>query len=122
MTPREIPDDERVGTALLFANDVVRVWEMCLAPGESSPLHRHGCDYIIAYTNELRAEIFHGGEHAEAQYGAGYVEYFPVGREGSEVQQLTNIGGETHRHFVIELLERNQAAPRTNNAGRRGPT
>ena len=30
-----------VGTAVLFENDRVRVWELTLAPGESSDTHEH---------------------------------------------------------------------------------
>ena len=30
-----------VATKVLFENDRVRVWEMRLEPGESSPVHRH---------------------------------------------------------------------------------
>ena len=31
-----------VATKLLFENEIVRVWEMNLAPGERSDRHRHG--------------------------------------------------------------------------------
>lgn len=36
-----------VGTALLFENDRVKVWEMDLEPGEDSGLHHHGHDYVL---------------------------------------------------------------------------
>ena len=36
-----------VGTALLFENDQVRIWEMDLAPGERTAIHRHDLDYIL---------------------------------------------------------------------------
>ena len=35
-----------VGTRLLFENDRVRVWDLCLPPGEASGLHRHQDDYL----------------------------------------------------------------------------
>ena len=35
-----------VGTKLLFENDRVRVWDLCLKPGESTGLHRHEFDYF----------------------------------------------------------------------------
>ncbi len=35
-----------VGTKLLFENDRVRVWDLCLEPGESTGLHRHEFDYF----------------------------------------------------------------------------
>jgi predicted metal-dependent enzyme (double-stranded beta helix superfamily) len=118
MTPHEIPDDERVGTRLLFENEVVRVWEMKLAPGDASPAHRHRCDYVIAYASGLHAEILLDDERRAASYEAGHVGYFSVGVEGSQLQQLTNTGDDEHLHFVIELVDRNEAAASSSNARR----
>ena len=42
--------DEPIGevaTRLLFEDDKVKIWDMRLAPGEGSPLHRHGHDYYL---------------------------------------------------------------------------
>ena len=36
---------EDIGTKLLFENDRVRVWDLALAPGESTGMHRHENDY-----------------------------------------------------------------------------
>lgn len=36
-----------VGTCKLFESDRVRVWELRLAPGERTDLHRHRLDYLI---------------------------------------------------------------------------
>ena len=38
---------EDIGTKLLFENDRVRVWDLALAPGESTGMHRHENDYIV---------------------------------------------------------------------------
>jgi len=108
-------EDHRVGTRLLFENEVVRVWEMKLAPGDASPAHRHGCDYVIAYASALNAEIALDDDRTTASYDAGHVAYFSVGTEGSQLQQLTNTGDDEHLHFVIELLDRNEAAPTSSN-------
>ena len=37
---------EDIGTRLLFENDRVRVWDLALAPGESTGMHRHENDYL----------------------------------------------------------------------------
>jgi beta-alanine degradation protein BauB len=108
--------DERVGTRLLFENQVVRVWEMRLAPGDASPAHRHRCDYVIAYANALNAEIVLDDEATTASYNAGHVAYFAVEVEGSQLQRLTNTGDDEHLHFVIELVDRNEAAVSSSNA------
>ena len=36
-----------VATRMLFENDRVRVWEMDLAPGETSDVHEHTLDYLL---------------------------------------------------------------------------
>ena len=40
------PISSDVGTKLLFENDRVRVWDLCLAPGERTGLHRHTTDFL----------------------------------------------------------------------------
>jgi hypothetical protein len=114
----DTPSEEQVGTRLVFANEVVRVWEMRLAPGEASPLHRHRCDYVIAYANALEAEILLDGDRATASFEGGHVAYYPVGPDGSQLQQLSNVGREGHLHFVVELVGKNEAAPPSSNTGR----
>jgi hypothetical protein len=114
----DIPSDEKVGTRLLFANEVVRVWEMSLAPGEASPLHRHRCDYVIAYASALEAEIQLNSDRTTASFEEGHVAYYPVAPDGSQLQQLRNVGRDSHLHFVIELVGTNEAAPGSNNSGR----
>ena len=79
-----------VGTKVLFENEYCRVWEMDLAPGESSDVHRHDHPYALVildgdplstYTRVL--ETWVAGEkvfdiddaddrlHAEGGQGAG---------------------------------------------------
>jgi hypothetical protein len=44
-------DDRPLGNVankLLFENDLVRVWEMTLAPGERSDRHRHEHPYLLS--------------------------------------------------------------------------
>jgi len=36
-----------VGTKVLMENDRVRIWEMRLAPGQDSEVHRHDLDYVL---------------------------------------------------------------------------
>ena len=36
-----------IASKVLMENDRVRIWEMRLAPGEESDLHRHDLDYIM---------------------------------------------------------------------------
>src|SRR5207249_9172710 len=36
-----------VASRVLFENERVRIWEMDLAPGASSDVHRHDVDYVL---------------------------------------------------------------------------
>ena len=36
-----------IGTEVVFENDRVRIWNLRLAPGERSAVHRHESDYVL---------------------------------------------------------------------------
>jgi hypothetical protein len=36
-----------VGTKVIFEDDRVRVWQLRLAPGEDSAIHRHDLDHLL---------------------------------------------------------------------------
>lgn len=43
-----------VGTALLFENDLTRVWEVVLEPGEDLGMHRHEYPYVVIIVEGAR--------------------------------------------------------------------
>ena len=45
-----------VGTKLLFENERVRVWDLQLAPGQSTGLHRHEHDYLYVVIGDGRLQ------------------------------------------------------------------
>jgi len=62
-----------VATRLLFENDRVKVWELALAPGETSDVHEHEHDYLlIQLEGDKIAGIFEADTHGE--YPPGTVE------------------------------------------------
>jgi len=98
------PVSRNVGTELLFENDRVRVWDMQLAPGESSELHHHDSDYVFAYVSPVRLESTEpGGEPKVSVFEDGYVQYNVVGRAG-RTHRVRNVGEEAHRHVIVEIL------------------
>src|SRR5204863_6747518 len=36
-----------IGTKVVFEDDAVRVWQLRLAPGEKSAIHRHELDHLL---------------------------------------------------------------------------
>jgi hypothetical protein len=93
-----------VGTALLFENQQVRVWEMDLAPGESTALHHHEHDYVLVIVqgDKIAAVPAPGtdGETQVAEITPPLVVQIPKG--GTET--ATNVGNERYYELIIELL------------------
>ena len=47
-----------VGSRILFENDLVRVWEISLEPGDHLPLHSHALPYlVVTIAHGMRNEI-----------------------------------------------------------------
>jgi hypothetical protein len=99
-----------IATKLLMENDRVRIWEMRLAPGEKSDLHRHDLDYIMIQIggDKMGAhfEPDSGGEwpgidYIEGDIAPGQVLY--AKRGGIEVAE--NVGAETFYEIVVELKD-----------------
>lgn len=95
-----------VGTKLLFENDRVRVWELELAPGASSDVHRHDLDYLLVQIEGDRIaatpEPDSGGRYKsyiEADVVPGRVRYIQRGG----IETATNVGQQTYREVLIEL-------------------
>lgn len=102
---------EPVGTALLFANNRVRVWEMVLVPGQTCQPHRHEHDYLMLYTTPatVRATL-DDGRPVIQHVDPGMAAYRVVGSEGRAPHAITNTGQQASHHFVIELLGPSAAA------------
>ena len=90
----------QVGTRVLLENDRVRIWELALAPGESSDWHHHVLDYItIGLTDsEMRREMEDGtGDSTNPRVGGvRYAAAHPP-------HAVTNVGTAPHRNILIEL-------------------
>jgi beta-alanine degradation protein BauB len=97
-----------IASKVLMENDKVRVWEMRLAPGEESDLHRHDNDYVmIQISGDKVAAKFEpdsGGEWA----GLGYIEgdVAPgnvVWATAGGIERAVNIGAQEFYEIVVEL-------------------
>ena len=99
-----------IATKLLMENDRVRIWEMRLAPGERSALHRHENDYVmIQIAGDKMAADFEpdsGGPWG----GLGRVEgdivpgnFIWADRGGNET--AVNIGDQPFYEIVVELKD-----------------
>lgn len=98
-----------VGTKLLFENDLVKIWELRLAPGESTAVHEHDYPHILVPISgdriAGRAEPDSRGphpDHVEAGVWPGAATYY----EGGGIETAINVGEEEFLQVIVELKQR----------------
>lgn len=93
----------QVGSRLLFENDRVRVWDLRLAPGESTGLHRHTTDYLYVVIGEgtLQGKSADGTPRPIEHMSDGEVRFRQI--EGEDVHEAINVGEKPWRNIVVEL-------------------
>ncbi len=97
-----------MGTKLLFEDDRVRVWELRLAPGEESEVHRHDFDHLLVQIGGDRVAVVPEPDtegpyrdYLEADVVPGTVAQ--VRRGG--VETARNVGAEPYHEVIVELKD-----------------
>ena len=103
-------DDRPIGDVankLLFENELVRVWEMNLAPGESSDRHRHDLPYLLCVLegSSVDAEV-EGSGRIELPVQPGSVFFVPPGATETAI----NASRDPFREILIELKQAGSSA------------
>jgi hypothetical protein len=97
-----------IATKLLMENEKVRIWEMRLAPGQRSDLHRHDNDYVMiqiagdkmaAHFEPDSAGEWPGIDYIEGDIAPGNVIYAKAGG----IETAENVGSEEFYEIVVEL-------------------
>jgi quercetin dioxygenase-like cupin family protein len=106
-----MPADSRllgdVANRLLFENELVRVWEMNLAPGERSDRHRHELPYLLCILEGTRVDAeVEGRGLVEIPVQPGSVFFVPPGATETAV----NNSADHFREILIELKQTAAAA------------
>jgi quercetin dioxygenase-like cupin family protein len=95
--PRPLGD---VANRLLFENELVRVWEMRLAPGERSDRHRHDLPYLLCILEGSRVDAeVEGRGRVEIPVQPGSVFFVPPGATETAI----NASADVFREILIEL-------------------
>ena len=97
-----------IGTEVVFENDRVRVWEMRLAPGEDSAVHRHELDYLLV---QIDGDTIAG--IPEPDTGGHYKDYIEgkvepgtaVFIERGGIETARNVGDKPYHEILIELKD-----------------
>ena len=101
--PTSAPQSQPLGDVankLLFENELVRVWEMNLAPGERSDRHRHELPYLLCVLEGTRVDAeVEGRGDVEIPVQPGSVFFVPPGATETAV----NNSGDPFREILIEL-------------------
>ena len=91
-----------VATKVLFENELVRVWEMNLAPGERSDRHRHDLPYLMCIVEGSRVDAeIEGTGRVEIPVQPGSVFFVPPGATETAI----NASGQLFREILIELKD-----------------
>ena len=102
---RELGD---VADRIVHENERLRIWEMCLEPGERSAVHEHRLDYILVFLEGDRI-----GVEPEPDSAGEFTEALdlepPIGtaifvRAGG-VETAVNVGSQRYREILIELKD-----------------
>ena len=89
-----------VANKLLFENELVRVWEMDLAPGERSDRHRHELPYLLCVFEGTGVDAdVEGRGRFEIPVQPGSVFFVPPG----ETETAINASKARFREILIEL-------------------
>ena len=102
---RELGD---VADRIVHENEKVRIWEMCLRPGERSAIHEHRLDYILVFLEGDRIGVVpepdSAGEFTEA---LDFVP--PIGKaiyvRAGGIETAVNVGVLPYREILIELKD-----------------
>ena len=91
-----------VANKLLFENELVRVWEMSLAPGECSDRHRHDLPYLLCVLEGSRIDAdIEGTGRIEIPVQPGSVFFVPAGATETAI----NASDRSFREILIELKD-----------------
>ena len=112
---REAHQDDAVGDVahrLLFEDERVKIWDMRLAPGEGSPLHRHEHDYYLV----MQEGDMIAGISPESEETPPFAMSLPpggatVGIPRGALEWSVNTGQETFYELVIELKKPGNGTP-----------
>jgi quercetin dioxygenase-like cupin family protein len=94
----------RLGTAELFENERVKVWDFVLEPGEAIPMHTHRRDHVIVVIDGGQLVVeYADGTRRTAEPRPGDIYFGRVDAE--DTHDARNVGTTRYRNIIIELKE-----------------
>ncbi len=91
-----------IATVVLFENEKVKVWNLIVEPGEASPWHLHGRDYMtVVVEGEALVAEFEDGTRERRTYEIGDWNFTGEHR----VHRVVNDTGRRYKNVLIEFKE-----------------
>lgn len=98
--------NRQLGTAVLFENDRVRVWEVRLAPGERGAFHLHDRNYFWTVVDGgVGKQRSDDGTWKLRRYNVGDTSYQDNSSENPMIHDFENAGDSDIRFVTVELLD-----------------
>ncbi|HSK90179.1 MAG TPA: hypothetical protein VK875_02595 [Euzebyales bacterium] len=99
------PTNLAVGSALLYENDQVKVWEIRLAPGERGPFHAHTRNYFWTVVDgSTGLQRLADGTFLVRAYEVGQTQFSAHTADDPLIHDLENVGDTELRFITVELL------------------
>ena len=95
-----------IGTAEVFENERVKVWDFVLEPGQAMPLHTHRRDHVIVVVDGGRLEVEYGDGRRQAyEPRPGDVHFGRADGGPADTHDARNVGTSRYRNLIVELKE-----------------
>ena len=95
---------DRIGTAELFENERVKIWDFVVEPGERVPMHTHHRDHVIVVLEGSALEVTYAGG-ATRRFDPEPGDWHVGMVEGEDTHDAVNVGTTRYRNLIIELKE-----------------
>jgi quercetin dioxygenase-like cupin family protein len=99
---RENPNGQ-IGTAVIFENEHVRVWDMRVGPRGTKPWHHHTLPYVIVpitggkvEIENVEGKIYHGEEAGGEA----------IWRDAGEKHELRNLTDAPYQNILVEIKQK----------------
>jgi beta-alanine degradation protein BauB len=102
---RSARENTQVATTCWFENDLVRIWDLTLQPGDRLPFHCHTSTYYWVCISPGRGiQRWPDGTAATWDFQMGDVDFLTGSPDEPLIHDLENVGDTGLRFSTVELL------------------
>ena len=95
-----------IGTAEVFENERIKIWDFILEPGAAIPMHTHRRDHVIVVVDGGRLEVTYGDGRRQLYEPKAGDTFFGRAEGGpADTHDARNVGTTRYRNMIVELKE-----------------